>query len=118
MQRLTARLLLLFALAGNFLPFALAATSASPHACCIRKSAHPCHSSAETQGLSIGSRSCCSQDCSRAVTTSQSAQPRSPIAALAQLTVSASVADQDHVASLAEFLASRSARAPPQLSIA
>ena len=42
MQRLTARLLLLFALAGNFLPVALAATTAPPRACCLRM-AHKCH---------------------------------------------------------------------------
>jgi hypothetical protein len=45
MRRLTARLLLLFALAGTFVPPALAATAAPPHACCIRKAAHQCHGS-------------------------------------------------------------------------
>jgi len=49
MHRLTARLLLLFALAGYTLPLAIALSSDPPRACCMRK-AHHCDqlSSAET----------------------------------------------------------------------
>ena len=51
MHRLTARLLLLFALVGNLVPLALAAGAAPPHACCLRKGVHRCQDS-----LGAGSR--------------------------------------------------------------
>ena len=37
MHRLTARLLLFFALVGSLVPVALAASAAPTHACCLRK---------------------------------------------------------------------------------
>ena len=48
MQRLIARFLLLFALAGTFVPMAQALAAAPPHACCIRK-IHQCHGSASPE---------------------------------------------------------------------
>ena len=49
MRRLAARLLLLFALAGNLVPLGLAMT-APAHACCVRKAAHShhCHEAGST----------------------------------------------------------------------
>src|SRR5258708_9977652 len=77
MHRFVARFLLSFALAGNFVPLVLAATTAHRHACCVRKTAHPCHGSAasEANQLVICISSCCRQDCSRGVTFSQKASP-------------------------------------------
>ena len=81
MRRLTARLLLLFALAGTFVPPALAATAAPPHACCIRKAAPQCHGSRpEADQRTVHSTSCCNQGCGRGVTTSWSAYPESSLA--------------------------------------
>jgi len=66
MQRLTARILLLFALAGTFVPAALQALAASPHACCLRKSAHRCHASGSEEPTA-SSAGCCNHDCCHAV---------------------------------------------------
>src|SRR3981081_4178034 len=67
MHRLTAKLLLLLALAANFIPLALAATGSPPHACCIRKAANHCHESAasEQNEPSIRASGCCGHDCDR-----------------------------------------------------
>src|SRR6266850_690583 len=81
MHRLTARLLLLFALVGNFVPVALALSAApSPHACCVRKApqAHPCHGMAmattEPEQLAVRGTGCCNHDCCRGVTVARWAQ--------------------------------------------
>src|SRR3981081_4652177 len=73
MHRLTAKLLLLLALAANFIPLALAATGSPPHACCIRKAANHCHESAasEQNEPSIRASGCCGHDCCRAATTTK-----------------------------------------------
>src|SRR5579863_3445615 len=97
MHRLTARLLLLFALAGTFVPLALAATAAPAHACCRRKAAHPCHDSAgaESEQLAIRGTGCCSHDCCRAVTTSQWASPQPGMTADLIRNVDAQVTESD-----------------------
>jgi len=83
MHRLTARLLLFFALAGNCAPLAMAFESETVHACCVRK-AHHCHeAAAESATAEIRSASCCGHDCCGAAVTGQWAHPRSPIAASA-----------------------------------
>jgi hypothetical protein len=76
MFRLTARLLLLLALLGNFVPAGLAATVSAPK-CCLRKTVHHCHSSLTQadDGFSIRSNFCCAHDCCRAATPAQSAHP-------------------------------------------
>jgi hypothetical protein len=73
MHRLTARLLLLFALVGNLAPIALAACTAPPHACCLRKGSHHCQDSAaaESNKSSFRAPDCCNHDCCRAATTAQ-----------------------------------------------
>jgi hypothetical protein len=79
MHRLTARLLLLFALAGSLVPLATAVTAAPSHACCVRKAAHHCHEPAVTDSsrLVIRDTGCCSHDCCRAVTISKWARAQS-----------------------------------------
>src|SRR5215831_18486216 len=71
MQRLTARLLLLFALAGTFVPVAMQALASPPHACCLRKAVHRCHTQAASQDPVVSDAGCCHHDCCRAVTTAQ-----------------------------------------------
>jgi hypothetical protein len=75
MHRLTARLLLIFALAGNLVPLALAAATPA-HACCLRKVANHCHTpAAQLDQPSIRAKGCCNHDCCRAATTARSACP-------------------------------------------
>ena len=114
MYRLTAGLLLSFALVGNLAPLALAATSAQPHACCVRK-AHHCHDSAvlESDQFVIRDASCCNHDCCRAAISAPWAHPQSQAAALVLQPINANVAgvQPDAVANdSAEF---QSTRAPP-----
>jgi hypothetical protein len=118
MHRLIARFLLLVAIVGNFAPLALAATAAPAHACCVRKSVHPCHGSliSEVEHLVIRAAACCNQQCGRAITTGQSAdsQPRTTIfleqAAEPHLAQSTSIAKNTDVCRL------KSPRSPPHFS--
>jgi hypothetical protein len=114
MQRLTAKLLLLFALAGSFIPLAMAATAEAPHACCIRK-AHHCHDSAgeESEQRIIRSASCCNHDCCRAVTTARWAYPVPSISALSVRTVTLPLPELHSDFPAAKFASSQSTRAPP-----
>jgi len=114
MHRLTARVLLFLALAGTFVPLALAATAAPPHACCLRK-AHRCHDSAasESDQLVVRSASCCNHDCCRAVTTQQWASPQPWIASTFAHNVDAPVAELQARAPAKIGSASQSTRAPP-----
>jgi hypothetical protein len=120
MHRLTAKILLLFALAGTVVPLALAATAAPPHACCRRKAAHPCHESVflESSQLAIRGTGCCSQDSGRAATTSQWANPQPGLASVFTANVDAQVTDSHPTTPASELSASQSTRAPPQISIA
>jgi hypothetical protein len=117
MQRLTARLLLLFALAGNFLPVALAATAAPPHACCIRKT-HKCHEAASAQSeAALTARNCCiNHDCGRALTKSQSAATVPPAAPVFTASVETHATALFTSAPPLRIAVSQSPRAPPTLS--
>jgi len=117
MQRLTARFLLLFALVGTFVPPALAVTAAPPHACCLRKSVHQCHGS-DPDERAIRSNSCCNQNYSRAVTTSQWAHPQSSLVSLSVRKVESRLTESRAESPASKLFASQSTRAPPQLSIA
>lgn len=115
MHRLTARLLLLFALAGNLVPLATALTAAPSHACCVRKAAHHCHEPAvaDSSQLVIRDTSCCGHDCCRAVTTAQWAHPQLKLTAffLHSIDVHLAVSKSDFLAAASvEF---QSSRAPP-----
>jgi hypothetical protein len=124
MHRLTARLLLFFALVGNLAPLALAATAAPPHACCVRKTAHHCHDSlasesvSETGQLVIRDANCCNGDCGRAVTTAQWAHAQSPAGAFDAPPVETHLSQLDLVSPNAKFCRFASTRAPPHFSIA
>jgi hypothetical protein len=117
MQRLTARFLLLFALVGAFLPTAFAITAAPPHACCLRKAVHQCHSSDSDQ-RSLRSAACCNQGCGRAVTTKHSANLRSPLLSDFAPHVSARILESPVEIPATRFSYSQSTRAPPQFPIA
>jgi hypothetical protein len=114
MQRLTARLLLLFALAGTFLPVALQATAAPTHACC-RRASHHCHDSSAQNSEETGIRDigCCTHDRGRALTTSHSASPQPHATARFTAQIEGSVAYRQPSLLLATPNASRSTRAPP-----
>jgi hypothetical protein len=119
MHRLTARFLLLFALAGTFAPLALAATAVPPHACCLRKAAHQCHGSGpESDQRAIQDACCCNHDCGRAATTSQWASPRPWTTSAIARNVAARIAESCSSIPPSELLASQSTRAPPPVSIA
>jgi len=109
---------LLFALAGNLVPVALAITAgpSSAHACCVRK-AHKCHTIAvpESEQLTLRALSCCGHDCCRAVATSQWASPQAPAAADFTLAVDHNVTSIGVVALATIALPSQSTRAPPAL---
>jgi len=95
MHRLTARFLLLFAVVGNFVPLAVASAAEQPHACCLRKAAHPCHGAGRADAIADSSRpdvrdaGCCHHDCCRGVATAQWAHPQSRTANLCGRLVSA-----------------------------
>jgi hypothetical protein len=117
MQRLIAQFLLLFALVGTFVPLSLAVTTAPPHACCVRKAVHQCHGS-ESGQRTIGSTSCCSHDCGRAVATSRSVHVQSPLKLDGPLSLDTHIAESTSRAPVTILYASQSTRAPPQVSIA
>jgi len=120
MQRLTARLLLLFALVGTILPVALQATVTPQHACCRRQGAHHCHESS-SDSLNhpvVNSRGCCNHDCCRTVTTSHWAHPEPQAQGSTAHLASAGVQEPNSTDASALSLTFLSTRAPPQLSIA
>jgi len=116
MQRFIARSLLLFALAGNFLPIALAATAAPAHACCVRK-AHKCHEAASPESeAAFSAASCCNHDCCRALTKTQSAPAFPQFAPVFTASIEAHAASALANAPATRIAASQSPRAPPALS--
>src|SRR6516225_4071499 len=118
MQRLTARLLLLFALAGTFVPVAMQALAAPPHACCLRKAVHRCHAPGASQDPVASDAGCCHHDCCRAVTTAQWATPEASANSSATLHVATYATAPHTPAPTRELLSSRSSRAPPRFPIA
>ena len=118
MQRLTARFLLLLGLVGSFLPIALAATAATPHACCIRRAVHQCHGSFSlSDDRAVRSSNCCNHDCCRGVHVSQSARPHPSLPTIA-LKADIRFAHSQTEAVSTFLLTTQSSRAPPQISIA
>ena len=114
MQRLTARFLLLFALAGTFVPAALQAIAAPPHACCRRNAAHHCtDSKTSSDEPVIRGIGCCHHDCCRAIATSQWAHPQPPQAVATTQNSAAREIDSQSMAFASSFFSSQSSRAPP-----
>ncbi len=116
-----ARFLLLVALLGNLAPLALAAT-APPPACCVRKAAHHCHGSLDSEQLSetgqfaIRDAGACSHDCCHAVTTAQWANAQPPAAISFAPQVEAHLSQLTPVSPNTSVLGFQSTRAPPHLS--
>src|SRR5438445_177021 len=117
MQRLTAKLLLLFALVGTIVPIAMAVTSPQ-HACCVRKT-HHCHESAsqDSTQLAITSQTC-DHDCCRAVSTSQWANLQLGLSPAVVQNIETNIIDAQPRTPAAHHSVSLSTRAPPQLSLA
>jgi hypothetical protein len=118
MHRLTAKLLLLFALLGNFVPIALAVSPAAVPKCCLRKGVHHCHNAALAgEELSLFSNLCGSHDCCRAATPAHWAhlEARNGASSASHIEI---YLNYFHPASLSlEALSSLSTRGPPQVSI-
>jgi len=119
MHRLTARLLLLFALAGDLFPLAMAAVPSPGHACCIRN-AHHCHDSAssETGQPSVRDANGCDHHCCHAATTAQWGNPASPAAYFRGHAVERFVRNIHSNLPSAKAVISHSSRAPPRYRIA
>src|SRR5580658_1813168 len=113
MHRLTARLLLLLALAGYLVPIAMA-SEAPPHACCLRK-IHRCQDSLSSESAQpvIRSASCCHGDCCRAVTTEQWAHAQARTSAAFMRHVEAYLGRSSPASPTVEVSSSQSTRAPP-----
>ncbi len=116
MQRLTARLLLLFALGGNLVPIALAVTAAPLHACCLRKAArqHRCHdeSGVDSSELVLRGAGCCRSECERAVTSAQWAYAQQAAAAFLER-IELRLTRPESAFAATQIYDSRSTRAPP-----
>jgi len=115
MHRLTATLLLLFALVGSLAPLALAVAVPPTHACCLRKGIHQCHDSLTSANgqPEIRDASCCQGNCYRAVTTARWAHPQPKLEAVflqADNLRRSRLRSDSPVAACAEF---QSTRAPP-----
>jgi hypothetical protein len=120
MRLLTARFLLLFAVVGSFIPLALASVAEQPHACCVRKAAHPCHGGVieDSSRATVRDTGCCNHDCCRAVTTAQWAHPQPRSASLCGRFISSRVAEFQKNPPVKEGFQLQSTRAPPYCSLA
>src|SRR5262249_46558350 len=112
MQRLTARLLLLLALAGTFVPAVMQALAAQPHACCLRKSAHRCHTTGANDPV-VRSSDCCPRQSTRAVTTSQWAHAQDSTTSTGSFDIATLERVPRTLVPKRALLASDSTRAPP-----
>jgi hypothetical protein len=120
MYRLTATFLLLFAMAGDCVPLALAVTAAPTHACCVRKAAvRHCHGSAalESPSAEISSAVCCGHDCCGAAATGQWAHPHPRIAAASAQEIEVHYNQFHDVLPIAELSPFQPARAPPKVEL-
>lgn len=118
MQRFTARLLLVFAIAGSLVPLAPAAVAPPLHSCCLRNGTHQCHGSAAPDQRSIRDTSCCNHDCWRVAATSQWASPQATSAAIFVQNVSAFLIESPSRAPFARPSTAQSTRAPPGAALA
>jgi hypothetical protein len=119
-HRLTAKLLLLFALVGNLIPLAMAAAPAAPRACC-RRMAHHCHEAAALKSGELVFRDphcCCNGNCRRAATTAQWAHPKTRSSQACDAVVERLAGNIRSAFSGKQLASSYSSRAPPQLPIA
>ncbi|HVN21870.1 MAG TPA: hypothetical protein VMU05_23995 [Dongiaceae bacterium] len=117
MQRLTARFLLLLAMAGTILPVTLHARAVQ-HACCRRSAAHHCLDATNPRQPTFSDSGCCQQHgCFRAATTSHWAHPLPTAQAVATQPAAERATELNQIAAYSRPLASRSTRAPPQASL-
>jgi len=118
MRRLTARLLLLFALLGNFVPIALAVSPAATPKCCLRKGVHHCQSSLLAgEELSLSSNACGSHDCCRAARPAHWPHPEARNCSAAAQNAEIYLSRVPPSRLNPKATASRSTRAPPEFSI-
>jgi hypothetical protein len=114
MQRLTANLLLLFALLGTFVPLTEAVTAQPAHACCLR-TAHHCHDSiTSSTDPVITAPSCCGSNCQRAVTTIRRAHAKNSHNIFRGLNAADRIRAHDPSLPAFEPFQFQSSRAPPR----
>ncbi len=114
MRRWVAFFLFTAVVTGMIAPVAAAISAPPPHACCIRKSAHPCHGTTlSSGGVTIGNSSCCQQPCGHAVVIPQ--QSCTPLAELAldKIAVSGYVSARESFPAVSGISTQQSSRAPP-----
>jgi len=117
MHRLTARLLLLFALLGNIVPIALAVSPTAAPKCCLRKGVHHCQTaSLAGEELSLSSNSCGSHDCCRVATPAHWAHPEARNCSVAAQSVEIYRSQMRPSGLNGEAHTSLSTRAPPEFS--
>jgi hypothetical protein len=115
MHRLTAKFVVILMLVGVFAPVALAITTPTPHACCLRK---PMHDRSTHNSEFNAPPGCCQHDCCRPLTVSQWAHltpSASPLGTSVSTTLQSAQRPSDSVRDLSS---AHSGRAPPQFSIA
>jgi hypothetical protein len=119
MRRLTARLLLLFALVGNLIPLAMAITATPPRACC-RRMAHRCHESAASEAgqLVLRDPCYCNNHPRHAAITAQWAHPQTRTAQAGAPVLERLDLTSELVSASAQPASLHSSRAPPSSSIA
>jgi hypothetical protein len=119
MHRLTARLLLFFALVGNLAPLALATVPAPLHACCLRKKLHSCHDSpsVESEQPVISDSGCCNHDCCGATVCAHWAHPESQATSFLLQPIYAGLAGSNHNSPTYFFAQFQSSRAPPSEAV-
>src|SRR5579862_7886261 len=118
MHRLTARLLLMFSLAGVLVPAALAFSVNPPHACCRRKTPH-CHNSAmPTDQPAVYAAGCDQHSCCRGLVVAQVAQPKPQVTARSLPEIHCLGVSSQFVANATSVHASHSVRGPPAPAIA
>jgi hypothetical protein len=115
MRRLTARFVLILLLVGVFAPVALAISTPTPHACCLRK---PMHDRSSHNSEFNAPPGCCQRDCCRPLTVSQWAS-LSPSAGAQRMPASTTLQSHQRPTLVAvDANNAHSGRAPPQFSIA
>lgn len=119
MHRLTAKLLLLFAIVGNLIPLALAVTAPPLHSCCMRK-AHRCHEQAAAEaGQPVFRDPCsCNNHSRHAATTPQWAHPKTQIAEISGSAVERLDRKIESTLPSVQPASLHASRAPPSFSIA
>jgi hypothetical protein len=109
MHRFTARTLLVLLLVGTLAPLALAVSTQTPHACCLRKM----HEHSSPHQAEFNTPFCCHDDCCRSVVTNQFAQVPAVASVPATPTPTQMQSDLNPAIDASGLKSSHSVRGPP-----